>query len=567
MTMRAIAEPWKRLWLVFVACLMVLGFTSLPALAEDAPGTVKGAVMRTPGGALAEAITNARIDIHPLGDDSVWYRPVTDSNGHYQVILPDGTYQVTGIYVPADNRWYPQWKQFNVSNGLLVESNQLWFELPYPVTGNVQGQITTEYGGFAAGKTVWIQDLVNNTWLTTTTNVLGEFGVDLPDGQYRLAKVPGYYFDRFFTVTNGQSDAGKFHLQMPGKSLSGRLLDGTQPVVNQNIVLYRDVNGYRLWYTVTTDSDGNFYGHFSDGLYELNGIWDDATSQMKPVRRSIEIKYGSTNPNPYIIDMKAVPVTGNVIYEGNQAPVDQVQIHAHSADYSTWYSDYTDASGNFTLHLPDGDYQVDTAWYDNSSRGIYQTFTVQNGQLVGNLVIEIPVLPEGNVQGHVIDNSGALMRKSRVLIEDMATNAYLYTFTNASGQFGLNLPDGQYRLSDVNDYRVDVFFTVAGGELQGSSTLPIILPPLSLQGQLLDNGTPLANTEFNVYKEINGTRYWYALLTDENGNFSRHLADGVYVLQHIYLSASDEWRLIDHSIQVLNGKTNSNPYLLDITTP
>lgn len=568
MTVRAIAQPWKQLWLVFIACLMMLGFSSLPALAEDTAGTIQGAVMRTPGGALAEAIANARIDIHPLGDESVWYQPITDATGRYQVALPDGTYQVNGIYVPADNRWYPQWKQFNVRNGLLIESNQLWFELPYPLTGNVQGQIINEHGGFAANKTVWFQDLVNNTWIHATTNVIGEFGIDLPDGQYRLAKIPGYYFDRFFTVTNGKSDAGKFQLQMPGKSLVGRLLDGTTPLANYNLPIYRDVNGHRLWYTLTTDSDGFFYGYLQDGTYELNGFWNEAAGQTIPVRRSIEIMWGSTSPNPYIIDINAAPITGRVIYEGNQqAPANKVQIHAHSADYSKWYSDFTDAAGNFTVHLPDGNYQVDTVWYENGSRDVYQTFSVQNGQLVGDLVIEIPVLPVGNVQGQILDKSGALMRKSRVMIEDRATRTYLYTHTNASGQFGIDLPDGQYRLSDVNDYRVDKFFTVEGGQLQGDSRLHVMLPGLSLKGQLLDNGTPIANTEFNLYKEINGTNYWYAVLTDENGNFSRHLEDGVYNLGHIYVPASDEWRWIGRSIQIWNGKTNPNPYLLDIATP
>ena len=36
--------------------------------------------------------------------------------------LPDGDYQIDGIWVGAESKWYPLEKKFSVENGTLVES-------------------------------------------------------------------------------------------------------------------------------------------------------------------------------------------------------------------------------------------------------------------------------------------------------------------------------------------------------------------------------------------------------------------------------------------------------------
>ncbi|MHC0037563.1 S8 family serine peptidase [Pseudoneobacillus sp. C159] len=129
------------------------------------------------------ALTNLEFSIHSV-DGNDWYAARSDSKGQFVFNLPDGTYQVDGIWVAAKNRWYELNQQFTVVGGKLQGSDSLAIDVKaskpnYNVTG-------TLYKGYQE-----IPDLVfslrtesGDAWYSAQTDEDGKFGFNLPNGTY-----------------------------------------------------------------------------------------------------------------------------------------------------------------------------------------------------------------------------------------------------------------------------------------------------------------------------------------------------------------------------------------------
>ena len=94
--------------------------------------------------------------------------------------------------------------------------------------------------------------------------------------------------------------------------------------------------------------------------------------------------------------------------------------------------------------------------------------------------------------------------------------------------------------------------------------LMIELPSESLHVQILKNGTPL-NGEVNITKMVSGYELSYIVETDENGEFVLRVPDGVYTISGLYeMEEPYDWYVINTDVEVLNGTTTPNPFVIDI---
>jgi lactocepin len=141
-------------------------------------GNVAGTLMNG-----ASALTNVPFSIHSA-DGSNWYDARTDSKGQFVFNLPDGTYQVDGIWVAAKNKWYELNQQFTVVGGLLQGSASLLVDVKsvqpnYNVTG-------TLYKGYeeVADLVFSLRSESGDVWYNTQTDEDGKFGFNLPNGTY-----------------------------------------------------------------------------------------------------------------------------------------------------------------------------------------------------------------------------------------------------------------------------------------------------------------------------------------------------------------------------------------------
>ena len=92
-------------------------------LTEKGPN-VNGSILKD-GQPVAGALMNART---ATGAEK-WYDAKTDANGNYQLYLPDGEYQIIGVWVESESKWYPLEVSFTVQKGEVVNPEQINLDL------------------------------------------------------------------------------------------------------------------------------------------------------------------------------------------------------------------------------------------------------------------------------------------------------------------------------------------------------------------------------------------------------------------------------------------------------
>ena len=107
----------------------------------------------------------------------------TDENGNFSQRLGDGNYSITGIDTPND--YVPSYKDFEVIDGI-SSFDFSTFDID-AIEGNVQGVVRTDDGLlFIGGGFLDIIKTDNGDWYSASVNSAGQFGIDLPDGNYNI---------------------------------------------------------------------------------------------------------------------------------------------------------------------------------------------------------------------------------------------------------------------------------------------------------------------------------------------------------------------------------------------
>jgi lactocepin len=157
-----------------------------------------------------DGVGHTVFSIHTL-DGNTWYDARTTGTGEFGFNLPDGTYQVDGIWIAAQNKWHVLNQQFTVKNGVLVGSTELQINIGYAnaTPGNVTGTLTK--GNEALGNIVFSIRTTNGevVWYDTQADANGNFTFNLPDGSYMVEGIwvgsegTWYELKQEFTVSGG----------------------------------------------------------------------------------------------------------------------------------------------------------------------------------------------------------------------------------------------------------------------------------------------------------------------------------------------------------------------------
>ena len=84
-------------------------------LSEPVPN-VNGSVVKD-----EQPVAGAMINARTVTGAEKWFDATTDENGNYNLNLPDGEYQITGVWVDSESKWYPLDVSFTVQNGAVIQ--------------------------------------------------------------------------------------------------------------------------------------------------------------------------------------------------------------------------------------------------------------------------------------------------------------------------------------------------------------------------------------------------------------------------------------------------------------
>ena len=73
-------------------------------------------------------LSGTSINIYHQAEDK-WYNAVADQNGNFAFTVPDGEYQLQGIWVDSESKWYPLDLSFTVQDGVVDQPDLLQLDL------------------------------------------------------------------------------------------------------------------------------------------------------------------------------------------------------------------------------------------------------------------------------------------------------------------------------------------------------------------------------------------------------------------------------------------------------
>ena len=103
--------------------------------------------------------------------------------------MPDGDYEVIGVWVDSEQKWYPLNLTFSVVNGGLQGQEgqtELVIDLTAKQEGNIEGSIEGVNGGQIGIIDLNDPDPYTQYWVIDDS---GQFSLELPDGDYMVAAI------------------------------------------------------------------------------------------------------------------------------------------------------------------------------------------------------------------------------------------------------------------------------------------------------------------------------------------------------------------------------------------
>jgi 2',3'-cyclic-nucleotide 2'-phosphodiesterase (5'-nucleotidase family) len=348
---------------------------------------------------------------------------------------------------------------------------------PQPDPNAIPGQGTVTLGEAPlANLTFSVMETTTQEWFDFTSDANGVFQHNLADGTYRLEGLwvaPTWYpLATTFTIQDGlvnglhelAIDALEYQAPTEGVNVVGSIKNGEQALAYLPFSIH---NAAGDWYDAKTDKNGKFSFNLPNGSYQIDGIWLGAESKWYELNQSFIVEDGVlAGATELLVDLAAFNdnVTGT-LSKGTQKLARTVfSIHT-TAGEAKWYDVQTDVNGNFSLRLPNGDYAIDGIWngYEGKWYDLQKQFTV-----AGPLQLNLDVAAEKaapNFTGVLTKNDVALANIGFSIHTASGDKWYDFT-TDANGNFGTNLPNGDYVLdgiwlaSEGHWYELNEAFTV-----------------------------------------------------------------------------------------------------------
>jgi lactocepin len=308
--------------------------------------------------------------------------------------------------------------------------------------------------------------------------------------------------------------------------------------------------------------------------------WTKPVAFEKTFNAEVALEDGKNTYTVRVVDLAGFATTETVTInkaQANQgalvvgkASLANVTFSLYSTDGAqVWYDFTTDANGNFTYNLPDGNYKIDGIWVSPTWYVLNKPFTIENGLVNGTdalvfdaLDYNLPTDSGQNVVGTLTNGSYALNHLV-FSIHTLDGSQWYDTKTDANGNFSLSLPDGTYQIDGIWEeanwkwHVLNQQFSVQDGKLVGATELVITVQPVSqpvintnsVTGTLSKANEALKNVIFSIHTTT-GEEVWYDTQADENGNFAFNLPDGSYMVEGIWLEAEGKWYVLQQEFTV-----------------
>jgi hypothetical protein len=496
---------------------------------------------------------------------------VTVKLGEFSMYLPDGTYQITGYTDQSTMTQRPLKQTFTVENGVLKESAKLDLLVRQDnVSGTLERQ--TEQGK-APVKDAYLNlyQPGGNGFSVSVKN--GAFNLYLEDGTYQI----GGYWDPVkqeqvslngsFTVANGQvTNPDALHLLVRLSNLTGTLrktVDTGVVAVTKAQLNIRSLDG--KLHTNVTVKNGAYSVFLEDGVYILEGYWDEVQQQFNPVNQKFTVQGGAlATPGGLDVLIRMSNVNGTL--KGvSGANLNNVNLNLYKVGTNYGFS-VTVKNGKFNLYLEDGTYQINGFW-DNDTQSnttLSASFEVEGGQVTAATAAALQItLKAPNV-------SGTLKKQTGTSTYTPVQNGWLnmhaqqggmgYGVQVKNGGFALNLPDGTYIVDgywdNVAQQQVSIRgkFFVLNGHLTRAADAQLVVRQSNVKGKVefvSDSGTlPVSDGVLNMHTIIGGAGFSVSV---KDGSYDLYLPDGVYQVDGVW-KQDQSYLSIAKTITILNGQ-------------
>ena len=320
----------------------------------------------------------------------------TDTDGNFSLSLADGDYDISLYNIPSNvSEVAPSGMTISISNNTISSFNDGTTTTPSPSSititlkaPNVTGRVEESDGTGVSG--VWVSFWNQNTSTGGggQTDVDGNFSLSLADGDYDIylynipsnvsevapsgmtISISSNTISSFNDGTTTTQSPSSITITLKAPNVTGKVVKSNGTGVSGVLAAFWNQNTSAWGGWDQTDVDGDFSLSLADGDYDIY-LYDipSNVSEVAPSGMTISISSntissfndGTTttqSPSSITITLKAPNVTGKVV-KSNGTGVSGILVAFWNTNTSAWSGwDQTEADGNFSLVLVDGNYNV-----------------------------------------------------------------------------------------------------------------------------------------------------------------------------------------------------------------
>ncbi len=371
---------------------------------------------------------------------------------------------------------------------------------------------------------------------------------------------PDYASPATQTVTYSGSaiDLGNIEVGVPAMKI--KVTDGSgNPMAYANVDVHDQNWSMNGSYWGSTDENGVAVidKEFTTGTYymQVNPPWD-AEGLLPSNEIAVSLTEGETNTTYYTdpIELSAAQkrITGKVTYPDGRAVTDaQVETWAMGGMYGGYSQSQTNSSGNYTLWVGQGEYQVNI-WPNwgggeepdwGSPGPTTVEFTEDNNvteiQVVNLTVAEYNATLRGKI---VMPDGSALDSNLQVSVDAWEKGGFMGNWgeVDSNGNFSLSVAGGRTYEIYIWSWSMMMGGTEYGGptitptkigdgETLNLGTLRLVEKSATISGKVTDtNGEALANQYIDAWSTT--SMGWGSAMSDDNGNYSLSAFPGTYMI-------------------------------------
>ncbi|MEK3701250.1 S-layer homology domain-containing protein [Paenibacillus sp. FSL R10-2199] len=171
-----------------------------------------------------------------------------------------------------------------------------------------------------------------------------------------------------------------------------------------------------------------------------------------------------------------------------------------------------------------------------------------------------PIVDHGVVQG-VIERADGKAADSGTLYLERDSDHMIYSTVLTNGEFSIDLPDGPYKIYSMRSTTTQeiislyyMFYVMNG---KADREVHILIPEQQAGTMQYSDGTAVENGEIIVKRLDSGPLAWYSAEI-QAGKFNLYLPDGHYNVEVLIYGETNKQLTINHSFEVIDGKSNLN---------